>query len=230
MLCFARRSRDALFCTQEERKEVMWCSVSHARRSCDALFHTRGDVQEVGTRKYNVAKERLAEAVEESIRKVEKLTLEAEQRVKEAEGASRVIMTHSRNKEQPKQGRYSLVQEPDAHSTLYSAENEKRGRLHDSGQLLDDGFLDRRRRDLREERDREKLDGEESKNNTDIEDEESLTEDDPHTYPVTLKGSLTMHTEHGPPLKPLPETSYNLRQRDTLRQPIKYQHHQMPLI
>ncbi|GCC23742.1 hypothetical protein chiPu_0002140 [Chiloscyllium punctatum] len=109
------------------------------------------DVQEVGTREYNVAKERLAEAVEESIRKVEKLTLEVEQRVKEAEEANRVIMTHSRNKEQPKQGRYSVVQEPDAYSTPYSAENEKRGRLYSSGQLLDDGFSDRRRRDLREE-------------------------------------------------------------------------------
>ncbi|GCC20972.1 hypothetical protein chiPu_0000144 [Chiloscyllium punctatum] len=43
------------------------------------------DVQEVGTREYNVAKERLAEAVEESIRKVEKLRLEAKQTVKEAE-------------------------------------------------------------------------------------------------------------------------------------------------
>ncbi|GCC28174.1 hypothetical protein chiPu_0006602 [Chiloscyllium punctatum] len=188
------------------------------------------DVQELRTREYNVVKERLAEAVEESIRKVEKLTLEVDQRVKEAEEANRVMMTHSRNKEQPKQGRYLAVQEPDAHSTLSSAENEKRGRLHDSGQLLDDGFSDRRKRDLREERDREKLDGDESKSSIDIEDEESLTEDDSNTYPVTLKGSLTMHTEYGSPLKPLPEPSYNLRQRDTLRQPIKYQHHQVPLI
>ncbi|GCC40160.1 hypothetical protein chiPu_0024033, partial [Chiloscyllium punctatum] len=90
------------------------------------------DVQEVGTRDYEAVKERLAEAVEESIRKVEKLTLEAEQRVKEAEDASRVIMTHSRNKEQPKQGRHSLLEEPDAHSTPYNVESERRGRLHSS--------------------------------------------------------------------------------------------------
>ncbi|GCC41452.1 hypothetical protein chiPu_0025101, partial [Chiloscyllium punctatum] len=185
------------------------------------------DVPEVGTREYNVAKERLAEAVEESIRKVEKLRLEAEQIVKEAEEVSRVIMTHSRNKEQPKQGSHSSVQEPDAHLTPYSAECEKRGRSHASGQLLDNGFSDRRR-ELREERDREKLDEEASQNSTEIEDEESLTDDDPHIYPITLTGSLTMHTEHDPPLKPLPETRYNLRQRDTLRQPIKYHHHQMP--
>ncbi|GCC47004.1 hypothetical protein chiPu_0031168 [Chiloscyllium punctatum] len=153
------------------------------------------DVQEAGTREYNVAKERLSEAVEESIRKVEKLRLEAEQTVKEAEEASRVIMTHSRNKEQLKQGRHSSGQEPDAHSTPYSAENEKRGRLHDSGQLLDDGFLDRRRRELREERDREKLDEEASQNSTEIEDEESLT-DDGHTYLPRHFHRLT-HNAHG---------------------------------
>ncbi|GCC44024.1 hypothetical protein chiPu_0028235 [Chiloscyllium punctatum] len=185
------------------------------------------DVQEVGTREYNVVKQRLVEAVEV---KVEKLSLEVDQRVKEAEEANRVMMTYSRNKEQPKQGRCLAVQEAEARSTPYSPENEKKGRLHDSGQLLDDGFSDRRRRDLREEQDRERLDGEESKSSIDIEDEESLTDDDPNTYPVTWKGSLTMHTEHGPSLKSLPESSYNLRQRDTLRQPIKYQHHQMPLI
>ncbi|GCC43989.1 hypothetical protein chiPu_0028176, partial [Chiloscyllium punctatum] len=141
---------------------------------------------------------------------VEKLTLEVDQRVKEAEEANRVMMTQSRNKQQPKQGRCLAVQEPEAHSTPYSAEKEKEGRSHDSGQLLDDGFSDRRRRDLREERDRERLDGEESKSSIDIEDEESLTDDDPNTSPVTLKGSLTMHTEHGPSLKSPPEPSYNL--------------------
>ncbi|XP_072422893.1 uncharacterized protein [Chiloscyllium punctatum] len=188
------------------------------------------DVQEVGTREYETVKERLAEAVEDSIRKVEKLTLEAAQRVKEAEEASRVLMAHNRNNEQPKQGRHSLLAEPAPHSTPYSIEGKKKGGLLNSGQLLDDGFSDRRRRDLREQRHREKLDGWESENSTDIEDAESLTEDDPHTNPVTLKGSLTMHAEHEAPMQPLSEPGYSLRPRDTLQQSVQFQHHQMPLI
>ncbi|GCC27441.1 hypothetical protein chiPu_0005865 [Chiloscyllium punctatum] len=62
------------------------------------------DVQEVGTREYNVAKERLAEAVEENIRKVEKLRLEVDQRVNEVEEANGVIMTHAEIKNSQNRG------------------------------------------------------------------------------------------------------------------------------
>ncbi|GCC40420.1 hypothetical protein chiPu_0024137, partial [Chiloscyllium punctatum] len=131
----ARRSRDVPFCAPEVGRggHVM---LRFAGRGGHVMLRFAGKrsshVQEVRTREYSVVKQRVAEAVEESIRKVEKLTLEVDQRVKEAEEANRVIMTHSRNKEQPKQGRCVAVQEPEAHSTPYNAENEKKGRLHDS--------------------------------------------------------------------------------------------------